>query len=216
MDTAAILFFLAFMIAVMLGCTAFFFANLRTDHHIRVNLHREDLEDRAARRHVLLTRLNPDPNGNMPVYFREDTLEFIAPPPGNSPYPNQIFFQPGSGSQQPKISVLKPPTTNEIRINAWNAHRVNGEVDNTDLERLNAAPERSELPEPPFERSFEPVNGLNDLNAERSDLDFRDILWKAKRKGEGKQKAIEQNIPGVTKGGSKDWQYWSTVWDSME
>jgi len=41
--------FLALIIAVMVGCTAFFFANLRTDHHIRVNLHREDLADRVLK-----------------------------------------------------------------------------------------------------------------------------------------------------------------------
>jgi len=76
---------------------------------------------------------------------------------------------------------MKPPTATDIRVNAWNALRVNGEVDTDDLERLNAA---SELSEPPSERSFGAVNGLNDLNAERSDLDIRSILWVAKRKGE--------------------------------
>jgi len=216
MDTAAVLFFLSFIIALMLGSTAFFFAHLRADHAIRLENHRADLDDRDARRHVLLTRLDANREGNYPIHFREATLEFIAPPPGNRPFADNIYFQPSTGANRPdKITVMKPNTPNEIRINAYNAQRVLGEVDTEEPERLTAAPERSELSEPAYERQFEPTNGQNDTVPERSNLDIRAILWEAKRRGEGKQATIERAI-GIKKGGSPTYQMWSTVWDTLE
>ncbi len=188
MDTLAVMIFLALIVAVLIISTIYFFAHMRADYNIRLNNHREDLEDRAARRHLLLTRLNPDPNGNYPVYFNEQ-LEYISPPGGNSPYPNQVYFQPGAGAgQSPKISVIKPPTPSQVRINAYNAQKVIGEVGTPELlpEGLSFQAEKSE-------NSFEPEKPTEKL----SDLEIRDFLWQAKREGENKTKSLSKNGGGV-------------------
>jgi len=210
MDTAAVLFFLAFIITIMLGSTAFFFANLRTDHHIRVNLHREHLADREARRHIALTRLEANQQGNYPIHFREDTLEFIAPPPGNRPFADNIYFQPGAGANRPdKITVMKPTTPNEIRINAYNSQRVLGEVDTNYMERLTPAPDIAEISPPAAERSFEPKPAEKTI----SDDEIREFLAEARARGEGKTATLK--ALGAKPGDNPQWRYLGSVWDEL-
>ena len=195
----------------MLGSTAFFFAHLRADHAIRLENHRADLDDRDARRHVLMTRLDANREGNYPIHFREATLEFIAPPPGNRPFADNIYFQPGAGVNRPdKITVMKPSTPNEIRVNAYNQREVLGEVSTDYMERLSPAPDFAEISAPNAERGFEPKQELKPLSVSEIQV----LLTTAKREGENKTAAIFAQT-GAKPGGSKAWNYWSNVWDEV-
>jgi len=206
----AILVFAAIAAAAVLGAFVYGMANIRVDYSIKVNLHREHLADRETTRHLAITRLNPDKNGNYPVHFNPETLEYISPTSGNRPFADNIYFQPGAGVNRPdKITIMKPSTPNEIRINAYNQREVLGEVSTDYMERLSPGPDFPEISPPNAERSFEPTQSEKPV----SDDEIRQFLAEARARGEGKTASLK--ALGAKPGDNPQWRYLGSVWDEV-
>jgi hypothetical protein len=161
--------------------------------------------------------LGYDQLGNGPVIFDRENMQLITVESGNAPYPPQYTFVNGAMPMQvkePKRSNAEIPmviNTGGMKV----AQPENYAVKVVQPEQLPAADPARRVQ---AERSDERLNG--DFEAERPERsesvqDFGAFLRDAKRKGRGKQEAIEA-ITRTKKGGGKAYKVYSDFWDSIE
>lgn len=149
----------------------------------------QDAKDRETRRYIRRTRFTPDLNGNYPAHFDPFRADSWRPAPGNPVNPPSVILAPGGQAPAGKHYYHERPLV-VVDYSKKPGSPVEIDVQPEQIEQA----EHPELPEPV--------------------LDERTLLLDAKRRGEGKIRAIEE-ICGVKRGGGKDWRYWSEVWEGL-